>query len=125
MNSYKKSNALIGLLVAACTFSASALGADSSAVAVDQATLARIRDAALNSDFAYLRLTELTDRIGPRLSGSPGAAAAVALIADDMRNIGMQSACNRSKCRIGYAASRRVSWWNILAGPLACRNAWF
>jgi len=54
------------------------------------ATLARIRDAAMSSDFAYQRLEELTDRIGPRLSGSPGAAAAVALAAEDLRAIGMQ-----------------------------------
>jgi len=59
------------------------------APAVDLATLMRIRDAALASDFAYLRLAELTDRIGPRLSGSPGAAAAVDLVADDLRNIGL------------------------------------
>jgi carboxypeptidase Q len=58
--------------------------------AVDMATLAKIREAALGTNFAYDRLAELTDRIGPRLSGSPGAAAAVALVAEDMRAIGMQ-----------------------------------
>lgn len=57
---------------------------------VDVATLMRIRDAALATDFSYLRLEELTDRIGPRLSGSPGAAAAVELVAEDLRNIGLQ-----------------------------------
>ncbi len=56
----------------------------------DMATLVRIRDAALNSDYSYERLSELTDQIGPRLSGSAGAAAAVNLIADDLRQIGMQ-----------------------------------
>ena len=57
---------------------------------VDIATLTRIRDAAMSSDYPYERLTELTDQIGPRLSGSVGAEAAVQLIADDMRQIGMQ-----------------------------------
>ena len=58
--------------------------------AVDLATLARIRDAALNTNYSFERLEELTDQIGPRLTGSLGAEAAVALIADDMRRIGMQ-----------------------------------
>lgn len=49
--------------------------------AVDPATLARLRDAAMRSDWAYQRLTELTDTIGPRLAGSPGAQAAVKLAA--------------------------------------------
>jgi carboxypeptidase Q len=37
----------------------------------DPAALAKIRDAALQSDYAYQRLADLTDLIGPRLSGSP------------------------------------------------------
>jgi len=57
---------------------------------VDNATLARIRDVAMSSNYSYDRLAELTDQIGPRLSGSPGAQAAVALIAEDMRQIGME-----------------------------------
>lgn len=57
---------------------------------VDAATLARIRDAAMSSDWAWQRLAELTDRIGPRLSGSPQLEAAVAQVADSMRSIGAQ-----------------------------------
>ncbi|MBC7500026.1 MAG: M20/M25/M40 family metallo-hydrolase [Herminiimonas sp.] len=56
----------------------------------DAVTLTRIRDAALASDWAMARLTDLTDRIGPRLSGSPGAAAAVTQVADALRKLGMR-----------------------------------
>jgi carboxypeptidase Q len=49
----------------------------------------RIRDRALASDGAWTRLAWLTDRIGPRLSGSPGAAAAVAWTLDEFRRDGM------------------------------------
>jgi carboxypeptidase Q len=57
---------------------------------VDAATLARIRDAAMSDDWAYPRLAELTDRIGPRLSGSPQLAAALVQVADAMRSLGAQ-----------------------------------
>lgn len=52
------------------------------------ANLARVRDAASSSDWAYQRLEELTDRIGPRLSGSPQQLAAVHQVADAMRALG-------------------------------------
>lgn len=54
----------------------------------EPATLASIREHALKSDWAYERLADLTDLIGPRLSGSPGAAAAVNQVADAMRKLG-------------------------------------
>ena len=54
----------------------------------DAATLVRIRDAAMRDDWAYQRLAELTDRIGPRLSGSPQLTAALAQVADAMRSLG-------------------------------------
>lgn len=57
---------------------------------VDNTTLLRIRDAAMGSDYAYQRLTDLTDLVGPRLSGSPGAAAAVDMVATEMSKIGTQ-----------------------------------
>ena len=50
--------------------------------------MARIRDAAMDSDWAWQRLEELTDRIGPRLSGSPQHAAAIAQVAAAMRALG-------------------------------------
>jgi hypothetical protein len=72
------------------TAAATSTTTSATTAAVDLATLARIRDAALNSNFSYERLEELTDQIGPRLTGSPGAEAAVEMIAQDMRRIGMQ-----------------------------------
>src|SRR4051812_9856586 len=56
----------------------------------ETAALAQIRDAAMHSDYAYERLTDLTDLIGPRLSGSAGAAAAVTQVADAMRKLGVK-----------------------------------
>jgi hypothetical protein len=58
-------------------------------VTVDTATLARIRDAAMASDWAWQRLTDLADTIGPRLSGSAGAEAAVAQVAESLRTAGL------------------------------------
>lgn len=54
----------------------------------DPAALARIRDTAMSSDYAWQRTEDLTDLIGPRLSGSPGAAAAVTQVAEAMRKLG-------------------------------------
>jgi carboxypeptidase Q len=56
----------------------------------DPATLARIRAAAVESDWAWRQLARLTDGIGPRLSGSPGHAAAITQVADTMRALGAQ-----------------------------------
>jgi hypothetical protein len=50
---------------------------------------ARIREGALAGDGAWTRLAWLTDRIGPRLSGSPGAAAAVDWALEELRRDGM------------------------------------
>ena len=50
--------------------------------------LAQVRDTALHSDWAYARLADMTDLIGPRLSGSAGAAAAVQQVADTLRQLG-------------------------------------
>ena len=52
-------------------------------------TLARIREAALTDDWAYQRLAELCDRIGPRLSGSAQAEAAVVQVATALRDAGL------------------------------------
>ncbi|MFZ6751005.1 M20/M25/M40 family metallo-hydrolase [Undibacterium sp. Ren11W] len=54
----------------------------------DAAHLQKIRTAAMSSDYAYQRLADMTDLIGPRLSGSAGAAAAVTQVADAMRQLG-------------------------------------
>ncbi len=51
--------------------------------------LARIRDAALQDDYAYQQLEHLTDSIGPRPQGSPQAEAAVNYVADQLRKLGL------------------------------------
>jgi carboxypeptidase Q len=80
------SAALVAVSPAAPAPAANSGAAD--APAVDPATLARIRDAAMQDDWAYQRLKELTDRIGPRLSGSPQLTVALAQVADAMRSLG-------------------------------------
>ena len=54
----------------------------------DPAALAKVRDTALQSDYPYQRLEDLTDLVGPRLSGSAGAAAAVTQVAEELRKLG-------------------------------------
>ena len=81
------------LTMLAITSSSFAVAADAPAQSVsnmpDATTLTRIRDAALGSDWAFERLADLTDRIGPRLSGSPGAAAAVVQVAGALTKLGL------------------------------------
>src|SRR5271170_3474069 len=52
------------------------------------ATMERLRDAALTDPYALNVLRHLTDNIGPRLSGSPQAQAAVDYVAAEMRALG-------------------------------------
>lgn len=52
------------------------------------ATMARLRDAALDDPYALNELRHLTDNIGPRISGSPQAQHAVEWVADEMRALG-------------------------------------
>ena len=51
--------------------------------------LKQIHQAALQDDYAYQQAAHLTDNIGPRLAGSPQAAAAVQYVADEMRKLGL------------------------------------
>ncbi len=53
-------------------------------------TMERLRDAAIGDDFAFTELRHLTDNIGPRLSGSPQAQAAVDYVAAEMRALGAE-----------------------------------
>ena len=64
------------------------IGAQAATPGNDPAALNKIRDTALASDWAYERLADMTDLIGPRLSGSAGEAAAVVQVADAMRKLG-------------------------------------
>lgn len=52
------------------------------------ATMAKLRDAAMQAPYALTELRHLTDNIGPRLSGSPQAQKAVEYVADEMRALG-------------------------------------
>lgn len=52
--------------------------------------LSAIKAAALNDDYAYLRLAHLTENIGPRPSGSPQAKAAVDYVANELRQLGLE-----------------------------------
>jgi carboxypeptidase Q len=54
------------------------------------AAMARIRETAMASDWSWQRLEELTDRIGPRLSGSPQLTDAIAQVAAAMRTLGAE-----------------------------------
>ncbi len=76
---------LLPALIGAAVLSA---GAHAATPANDPATLNQIRDAALASDWAYERTADMTDLIGPRLSGSAGNAAAVTQVAEAMRKLG-------------------------------------
>ncbi len=64
------------------------IGAHAASPGNDPAALVKLRQAALASDWAYERLADMTDLIGPRLSGSAGEAAAVVQVADVMRKLG-------------------------------------
>ena len=52
--------------------------------------MAKVRDAALEDQYAYSQLEHLADSIGPRPAGSPQADAAVYYVADEMRKIGLE-----------------------------------
>jgi carboxypeptidase Q len=54
------------------------------------ATMNSLRDAALSDPYAMNELHHLTDNIGPRLSGSPQAQAAVEYVAAEMHSLGAQ-----------------------------------
>lgn len=54
------------------------------------ADLKRLRQAALNSDYAYRQVAHLADNIGPRLSGSAQAAKAVEYVATELKTIGCE-----------------------------------
>ncbi len=54
------------------------------------ANLAKLRDAAMASDYAYRQVAHLTENIGPRLSGSAQAQQAVTYVADELRKLGLE-----------------------------------
>lgn len=54
------------------------------------ASMDKLREAALADPYALTELRHLTDNIGPRLSGSPQAQAAVEYVAAEMRALGAE-----------------------------------
>src|SRR5437867_7946957 len=54
------------------------------------ADLKRLRQAALNSDYAYKQVAHLANNIGPRLTGSAQAAKAVEYVAGEMKALGCE-----------------------------------
>src|SRR6266487_6388359 len=54
------------------------------------ADLKQLRQAALNSDYAYKQVAHLANNIGPRLSGSAQAAKAVEYVANELKAIGCE-----------------------------------
>jgi carboxypeptidase Q len=54
------------------------------------ADLKRLRDSALESDYAYRQVAHLSNNIGPRLSGSAQAAKAVEYVAAELKAVGCE-----------------------------------
>lgn len=87
--STKRRHAGALIAFAVCTVSHAAPDPQTSTAYLTE--LAHIRDAAMSHDWAYERLTDLTDLIGPRLAGSPGASAAVVQVKAAMDKIGLKT----------------------------------
>ena len=90
----------------------------------DPAALARIRDAAMTSDYAWERTADMTDLIGPRLSGSAGAAAAVNQVADAMRKLGAKVTLQPVKVPYWVRGLETGELWTTRAGRTASPSAW-
>ena len=73
------------------------------------AKLARLRDAALTSDYAWRQVAYLTENIGPRLAGSRQAEAAVSYVADELRQLGLEVKLEEVMVHIGFVAKRRLN----------------
>ena len=79
---------VIGIVWCAVSSAAEPQGSSAALLVTQVDALGQIRETAMRSDWAWQRLEELTDHIGPRLSGSPQNAAAVAQVAAAMRSLG-------------------------------------
>jgi Iap family predicted aminopeptidase len=85
----KRMNVLGGALLCSLIISSAVVAGEAAPDPTMAAALTRIRDAGLKDDWAYRRLADLCDKIGPRLSGSRQAEAAVEQIAAAMRASGL------------------------------------
>ena len=54
------------------------------------AQLPQVQQAAMRSSYALAQLDHLTNTLGPRLAGSPGAQAAVEYVASELRRLGLE-----------------------------------
>src|SRR4030088_2700620 len=54
------------------------------------AEIKKVQQAAFESDYAYRQLAHLSNNIGPRLSGSAQAQAAVEYVAAELRQLGLE-----------------------------------
>ncbi|MES2682558.1 MAG: M20/M25/M40 family metallo-hydrolase [Pseudomonadota bacterium] len=82
-------------------------------------TLIRIRDAAIASDYAWRQTAMLTDEVGPRLSGSRGAAVAVQRVAAELRALGLEVKLEPVKVPHwvrGVETASLVDWQNHAEG---------
>jgi Zn-dependent M28 family amino/carboxypeptidase len=79
-----------GLLVLLLSVVSLTANAQTTGATLSSKSLQDIREYALASDWAYQRLADLTDLIGPRLSGSPQAQAAVDQVAAALRADGFK-----------------------------------
>ena len=87
-------HALVALMLAACLQSPTLLGqtdADGAWLEQYREAANRIIGEAMADRFAWNRLAELTDRFGPRLSGTPQLEAAIRWSADEMRRDGLEN----------------------------------
>ncbi len=94
--------------------------------AIDPATLsalAQMRDAAMNSDWAWKRLEDLTDKIGPRLSGSTQQAAAITQVAEAMRALGAQVTLQPAKVPHWVRGEERAALTNYPGRPSGVTQA--
>jgi hypothetical protein len=83
------------------------------------ATMAKLRDAAMNDPYALDELRHLTYNIGPRLSGSPQAGKAVDYVAGEMRGLGAEVTLEKAKVPHwvrGEEKGELVSWPGQAAG---------
>jgi Iap family predicted aminopeptidase len=56
---------------------------------VDLEHMRQVQSVAMQDDYAYQQTAHLTDKVGPRLTGSPEAAGAVQYVADELRKLGL------------------------------------
>jgi hypothetical protein len=73
--------------------------------------LSTLRDAALDSEYAYKQVAELSENIGPRMAGSPQAEYAVEHVANELRKLGLDVHLEEVKARhwVRGVESRRSS----------------